>query len=62
MQAGAEFKIRQGLAWDNQVGADNVMKTPEVEPANIVVETAGTYKVQLVLADGAATVTLIPVE
>ena len=62
MQAGAEFKIRQGLAWDNQVGADNVMKTPEFEPANIVVETAGTYKVQLVLADGAATVTLIPVE
>ena len=62
MKAGNEFKIRQGLAWDNQVGADNVMKTPEVEPGNIVVEADGTYKVQLVLADGAATVTLIPVE
>ena len=62
MKAGNEFKIRQGLAWDNQVGADNVMKTPEVEPANIVVEADGTYQVQLVLADGAATVTLIPAE
>ena len=38
------------------------MKTPEVEPANIVVEADGTYQVQLVLADGAATVTLIPAE
>ena len=63
MQAGNEFKIRQGLAWDNQVGADNVMKTPEVEPANIVVEADGTYKVVFVW-DGAlgAQVTLVPVE
>ena len=63
MKAGQEFKIRQGLAWDNQVGADNVMKTPEVEPGNIVVEADGTYKVVFVW-DGAlgAEVTLVPVE
>jgi len=63
MKAGEEFKIRQGLAWDNQVGADNVMKTPSVEPGNIVVEADGKYQVVFVW-DGAttATVTLKPAQ
>ena len=64
LNAGEEFKIRQGAAWDVQVGADGVMKTPEVEPANIKVETTGKYKIQLIW-DGTsttATVNLIPVE
>ena len=64
LNAGEQFKLRQGAAWDVQVGADGVMKTPEVEPANIVVETAGTFKIQMVW-DGVsttATVTFIPAE
>ena len=58
MTAGQEFKVRQGLYWDNNYGADG-----EPNGANIVVETTGTYKVQLVIgADGAATITLIAAE
>jgi len=62
LNEGEQFKIRQGAAWDVQVGADGVMKTPEVEPANIVVEATGSFKVQLIW-DGTsttATVNLIP--
>ena len=58
MTAGEEFKVRQGLSWTNNFGADGAPNG-----ANIVVETTGTYKVQLVIAaDGSATITLIPVE
>ena len=58
LTAGEEFKVRQGAAWTLNFGADGVK-----DGANIVVETSGNYKVQLVW-DGAegATVTLIPVE
>ena len=62
--AGAGFKLRRGAAWDVQVGADGQMKTPSIEPANIVCEVAGTYKVRLEW-DGSSTiakVTLIPQE
>ena len=64
LKAGEEFKIRKGAAWDVQVGAEGIMKTPEVEPANIVVEADGTFVVQLVW-DGVsttATVNFIPAE
>ena len=39
--AGDEFKVRKGLSWDEAFPADN-----------FVVETAGTYKVQLDSASG----------
>ena len=42
MKAGNEFKVRQGLSWDNNFGV-------EFNGANIVVEADGTYKVVLVL-------------
>ena len=54
--AGAEFKVRQGHAWTNNYGANG-----EKNGANIVVETAGTYIVKLVLGD-TVTVELIPAE
>ena len=54
MAAGNEFKVRQGLSWDNNYGANG-----ENNGANIVVETAGKYKVKLVLGD-TVTVELIP--
>ncbi len=58
MTAGEEFKVRQGLSWDNNYGVDG-----EKGGANIPVETTGKYKVQLVFdADGAATITLIAAE
>ena len=49
MDAGTEFKCRQGKAWDVSYPADN-----------FVVEAAGTYKVQLNAATGE--VTLVPAE
>ena len=58
MTAGEEFKVRQGLSWDNNYGVDG-----EKGGANIVVETSGTYKVQLVFgADDSVTITLIAAE
>ena len=61
--AGQNFKLRRGASWDVQVGADGQVKTPSVEPANIVVETSGTYVIRLEW-DGVsdkATVTFLPV-
>ncbi len=49
MEAGTEFKVRQGKAWDTAYPAENFR-----------VETAGTYKVQLNAATGE--VTLVPAE
>ena len=49
MDAGVEFKVRQGLSWDNNFPADNFK-----------VETAGTYYVQFEEATG--TVSLVPAE
>ena len=49
---GDEFKVRQGLKWDVAYGMNG---------ENFVVETAGTYKIQLVLdGNGGGTITLIP--
>ena len=57
MTAGEEFKVRQGLSWTNNYGQDGVK-----DGANIVVETSGTYKVQLVFGENdSVTITLIPV-
>lgn len=59
MEAGTEFKCRQGLSWDVNFGNGG---------SNYVVETAGKYKVQLVVTvddNGKPTggeVTLVPVE
>ena len=55
MKAGQEFKVRQGLPWNNNYGVNG-----EKNGANIVVEADGTYKVQLVITDAGATITLIP--
>ena len=44
MDAGVEFKVRQGKAWDNAFPAENFK-----------VEAAGTYKVQFVEATGEVT-------
>lgn len=43
----SEFKIRRGADWGVQVGADGQMKTPSVEPANIVPGVAGKYVIRL---------------
>ena len=64
LNAGEEFKLRQGAAWDVQVGANGAVKTPEVEPANITVETTGKYVIRLEW-DGVsttATITFVPAE
>ena len=58
LNAGEEFKVRQGASWDLNFGSDGTIGGP-----NCVVETAGQYKVQLVWDGGeTATITLIPVE
>ena len=46
MTAGEEFKVRQGLSWDNNYGANG-----EKNGANIVVETTGKFQVKLVIGD-----------
>ena len=53
MDAGVEFKVRQGKAWDVAYGTDG---------NNFVVETAGTYKVRLTLNGEEGTVELVPAE
>ena len=62
--AGQEFKLRRGADWNIQVGADGQVKTPSVEPANIVVETTGTFVIQLEWDEVSdkATVTFLPVD
>ena len=67
LAAGTEFKVRQGFAWDvafgdNTANADTSI--PLKEKPNYVVETAGTYYIQLVVsADGkTAVINLIPAE
>ena len=61
--AGSEFKLRRGASWDVNVGADGQMKTPYVDPPNIVVETTGSYIIRLEW-DGVsdtAKITLFPI-
>ena len=55
LNAGEEFKVRQGAAWDVNYGAGGVAGGD-----NIKVETAGKYKVQLVINGETVTVELIP--
>jgi arabinogalactan oligomer/maltooligosaccharide transport system substrate-binding protein len=56
MKAGNEFKVRQGLAWNNNFGV-------EFNGANIVVEADGKYQVKFVWdGDKTAEITLVPVE
>ena len=56
LEAGKEFKVRQGASWDVNFGADGV-----AGGANIVVETTGTYKVHFEYDGTTATITLVPV-
>ena len=54
LNAGEEFKVRQGAAWDVNFGV-------EFNGANIVVETTGKYIVRLVWeGEQNGTVTLVP--
>ena len=53
LNAGEEFKVRQGASWDVNFGV-------EFNGANIVVEADGKYQVKLVLGD-TVSVELIPV-
>ena len=64
LAAGAEFKVRQGFAWNVAWGSNADNATPNNgNRANYVVETAGTYYIQLVLnADGTAVINLVPAE
>ena len=57
LEVGNELKVRQGASWDVNFGVNG-----EPGGANIVVETAGNYKVQLVYDGTTAQVNLIPVE
>ena len=50
MTAGMQFKCRQGLSWDVNYGNGG---------DNFVVETAGTYKVQLTVSGDTGTIELI---
>lgn len=51
MDAGVQFKVRQGKSWDVAYGTNG---------ENYVVEAAGTYKIQLTLNGEEGTITLIP--
>ena len=55
LEAGKEFKVRQGASWDVNFGANG-----EPGGANIVVETTGKYKVKLTYDGTTATIELIP--
>lgn len=51
LTAGTEFKCRQGLSWDVSWGKDG---------NNYIVETAGTYKIQLTVTETSGTIELLP--
>ncbi len=57
LEAGKQFKVRQGASWDVNFGVDGV---PGGD--NIVVETTGKYQVKLVYDGTTASVELIPAE
>ena len=62
LEAGQEFRFRRGASWDVQIGAEGRLQTASYYPANIVVETTGTYVIRLEW-DGVseiATVSFIP--
>ena len=56
LEAGKQFKVRQGASWDVNFGKDGV---PGGD--NIVVETTGKYQVKLVYDGTTATISLVPV-
>jgi hypothetical protein len=56
LNAGEEFKVRQGAAWDVNYGVGGVAGGD-----NIKVETTGNYKVQLIIDGENVSVNLIPV-
>ena len=66
LEAGTEFKVRLGMDWKVAYGnnADNAnTEVPLSNKGNYVVETAGTYYIQLVLGENdTAVVNLIPAE
>ncbi len=55
LAAGTEFKCRQGLSWDVNYGGDGT-----IGGANYIVETAGTYKIQLTISGETGTIELLP--
>ena len=55
LEAGQEFKVRQGASWDVNFGADGAPGG-----ANIVVETSGNYKVKLTYDGTTAKIELLP--
>ena len=55
LEAGKQFKVRQGASWDVNFGANGVAGGD-----NIVVETTGTYKVKFTYDGTTATIELIP--
>ena len=57
LEAGQEFKIRQGRSWDVNFGADGA-----ANGANIVVETTGKYKVKFVYDGTTASIELVAAE
>ena len=61
LTAGTEFKVRQGFAWNVAYGNNTDNADPNnTNRGNYVVETAGTYYIQLVVnSDGTAVITLI---
>jgi hypothetical protein len=63
LEAGTEFKVRQGTDWKVAYGDNAANADPSIPLSNkpkYVVETAGKYSIQLVLAeDGTAVINLI---
>ena len=45
LKAGEEFKVRQGLSWDNNLGSDGP------GGSNFVVEADGTYQIRLTVGE-----------
>ncbi|MBQ1962963.1 MAG: hypothetical protein II369_02460, partial [Clostridia bacterium] len=66
LEAGNEFKVRLGMDWKVAYGnnADNANTSiPLSNKGNYVVETAGTYYIQLVInEDSTAVINLVPAE
>lgn len=62
LEAGEEFKVRQGCSWDTAYGEDSDGDGyADQYGLNFKVESAGIYKVVFTLSDLGATITLVPV-
>ena len=69
LNAGEEFKVRQGYSWTKNFGSTGEKNADGAyigafNGGNVVVETSGKYQIQFVWnsADNTATIALIPVE